>query len=401
MLSRGNPMAPVPSDFFGMHINKVASNQPAAAQTPWCELGQSWHRIWDNYTSWKLINTADGVFDWSRLDDVVAIAGATHGKKLLMNIACAPDWATGSSTGSSQYSPGVPTDAAQTAWVTALVTRYAGKIAAYELWNEPNDSLFWGGTVAQLVHLCSLAYPIIKALDPNAIVLAPCPTSILSVPLFGQLLDAGMASYCDAFAFHAYVAANQPEYAIYTIDNYKGIAKLKGFGSKSFWNTESGWLTYVNQAGTTVNTNTSSDVMTDQQGASYVARLLLVTAAAGLRASFYYTADGQADGSYLMKPTFLDYATRSTKQRAALSWQYVASVLAGGALGKIIGTGRYFQVAGVTAAGRYFTAHWCPDWVTASISAPSGATSATDNVGTSVSISGTIAITMEPTFFFY
>src|SRR5258708_14422074 len=38
-------------------------------------------------------------------------------------------------------------------WVTAVVTRYKGKISYYEIWNEPNNTAMWQGTNAQLVRL--------------------------------------------------------------------------------------------------------------------------------------------------------------------------------------------------------------------------------------------------------
>ena len=54
------------------------------------------------------------------------------------------------------------------AFVTALVHHSAGRIKAYEMWNESNWYLFWGGTAQQLAHLTDLAAPVIRSGAPGA-----------------------------------------------------------------------------------------------------------------------------------------------------------------------------------------------------------------------------------------
>jgi hypothetical protein len=395
---QGKPWARVPADFFGMHINRIASSQPIPPQTPFLDVNQIWHRIWDNYTTWKLINTADGVYNWSRLDDVVNIAKDQRGKKLIYGIGCAPDWAAGSSTGGSQYNPNPPTEAAWIAWVTAVVTRYVGRIDAYELWNEPNDTLFWIGTPAQMARLCQLAYPIIKSIDPNAIVVSPCPAGILSVPVFAKLLDAGMGEYCDVLAFHAYSSSYQPEYARFVAENYRGMADQKGYKDKRLWSTESGFIQYVNEAGVLITGHDPADAMTAQQGASYVARWFLSMAGIVDRA-MYYTADDWGQ----MKPVILDAPGGTSVQPAGLTLSYVAGLIPGGQMGSLKSIYPRYHRDGFTADGRRFRAVWMADWKTQVLSlAGLGVVSATDCRGVPVSIaSGSITISMEPTFLFF
>jgi hypothetical protein len=396
-------MRKVPLDVFGMHINKVASNQPINTQTPWFEVGQAWHRTWDNYCTWKQINTAPGVYDWSRLDDVVAIATA-HGKKLIMCIGCAPDWATGASTGGSQYSPYVPTDAAVIAWTTDWVTRYKGRIHAAELWNEPSVLSFWNGTPAQLAHICALMYAIIKAIDPDMIVVSPSCPGVVSVPWFVSLIKAGMADSCDAIGFHAYTSQYGPEQLVYLVECYLGVLSNAGV-DKPVWNTEFGWLSFINQAGVTVTGNTSADVMTDQQACAYVSRSLLILASYNLAVSIFYTADGQTDSPYLMKITMLDHATRTILQPAAHAFSYLAGLLPGGegALSPMETRAGYYAMRGVSNAGERFTAVWCADWKTTTLSASAmDAILVTDCRGAIVPITAdTINVSMEPTFIFH
>lgn len=406
MLIRGVPMRKVPVDFFGTHLIRGAPNPPIGFQTPWVDLGQKRFRIWDNFCTWKKINTADGVYNWSLLYDIASIAKAQHGMSLIYGMGCAPDWATGASTGGSQYSPAVPTDAAVTKWATDLATYNrdvlgpAGcKIDMFELWNEPTDGLFWGGTIAQLIHICQLMYTAIKAVDPTVIVLSPCYPSILSVPAFSNALSAGMADYCDAIAFHAYAGSNPPEYLDHVVRNYLGVLKTRGV-TKPVYDTEGGFITYTNTAGVSITGNTSADVMSDAQGSAYVSRRCIVMAGFDLEASFYYAPDGQVDGSYQMKPTMLDYATRSIKQPAALAFEYAARTIAGGYMGAFSHDGRKYSSRGETKDGARFTALWCRDRETVSVNpAAFGAVSARDCRGAAVDISnGSLTVTLEPVF---
>ena len=55
-----------------------------------------------------------------------------------------------------------------------FVARYAGKIAAVEIWNEPNAVTFWTPTPdpAAYVELLKAAYPKVKAVDPSVVVVS-------------------------------------------------------------------------------------------------------------------------------------------------------------------------------------------------------------------------------------
>jgi polysaccharide biosynthesis protein PslG len=51
--------------------------------------------------------------------------------------------------------------------------RYAGKVGAYEIWNEPNAAPYYGPQPdpAGYTELLKAAYPAIKAADPDATVI--------------------------------------------------------------------------------------------------------------------------------------------------------------------------------------------------------------------------------------
>ena len=53
----------------------------------------------------------------------------------------------------------------------AIATRYAGRIAAYQIWNEPNLAREWGGhspSAGEYVELLRVCSEAIRAADPQA-----------------------------------------------------------------------------------------------------------------------------------------------------------------------------------------------------------------------------------------
>jgi hypothetical protein len=65
---------------------------------------------------------------------------------------------------------GAPTSTEEYAEFAGLVAeRYAGKVSAYEIWNEPNTYVYWAPKpdAAAYTELSQAAYPAIKAADPG------------------------------------------------------------------------------------------------------------------------------------------------------------------------------------------------------------------------------------------
>lgn len=125
--------------------------------------------------AWRDIEGAGkGQFDWSRTDRIVQQV-EQYGLKLLARIDSQPAWAGGG------YPENGPPDNLQdfADFLTALATRYKGRIHAYQIWNEPNLNVpgrsEWGGrppNPAEYTEMLKVAYRAIKAVDPNAIVIS-------------------------------------------------------------------------------------------------------------------------------------------------------------------------------------------------------------------------------------
>ncbi|MGN9840186.1 hypothetical protein ACTMTI_18880 [Nonomuraea sp. H19] len=162
------PETPVPAELFGVTLNSSTGTMPAF------RVGAV--RLWDSSTKWSEIQPNRDEFDWSTLDRLVDGARRA-GLPVLFVMGGTPD-------GPAPTIPSARTRAAPgprrpTAWpigdafVTALVTRYRGRIEAYELWVLANDRRFYSGSMATLVEMTRRASRIIRSTDPKASLVCP------------------------------------------------------------------------------------------------------------------------------------------------------------------------------------------------------------------------------------
>ena len=152
----------VPRTFFGIHDG----SQQAYGRIPFGSI-----RLWDAQVTWRQVETAPGVYDWSRLDSLVSAAQAHHVQVTLV-LAMTPSFYADAAT-----LP--PSDLSHYAdYVRAVMTRYRdfnGRrgIAAYQVWNEANISTFWTGTPGQLAELTRTVHDVGAEVDPQATIVAP------------------------------------------------------------------------------------------------------------------------------------------------------------------------------------------------------------------------------------
>ncbi len=121
---------------------------------------------------WRDLEATRGMVDYTALD---AIVDSLHSQRSEYpdDVTDAPDWAR-----SSHVENGPPDDFSQfAAFVGALAARYAGRVQAYEIWNEPNLRREWNSTSYPIsaevyADLLRSAYGAIKAADPAAVVVS-------------------------------------------------------------------------------------------------------------------------------------------------------------------------------------------------------------------------------------
>jgi hypothetical protein len=152
-----------------------------------------------------------------------------------------------------------PTSVQQYAEFAGLAAqRYAGKVSAYEIYNEPNSIGFWAPAPDATAYTAVLkaAYTAIKAADPNATVIGGVLISVYDFPPFTvnpvtylqQMYAAGAAGYFDAVSFHPYhytlpFSQGGPWGNLSAINQMALMHQIlvdNGDGAKLIWSTEYG-----------------------------------------------------------------------------------------------------------------------------------------------------------------
>jgi len=238
-----DPNAVQPS-MVGLHIEGAEGG--AWASAPFGAL-----RLWDNGTAWSQIELAKGEFKWDNLDGVVDTAESRGLNDILYVIGTTPDWAAKDpeNLNASDYpQPGAAEAPANISdwseWVTAVATRYQGRISSYQIWNEANLANFFNGTPKQMAELTKVAYDIIKSIDPEAQVVSASPSTRLVKSFdrfFPKYLEelATLGWPVDVMAIHTYPdATGDPTVRAALIVKAQDFLKASGAPTLPLWDTE-------------------------------------------------------------------------------------------------------------------------------------------------------------------
>lgn len=164
------------------------------------DAGFTWVKQW---FAWRDIEgRGKGQYDWSTADRIVSQV-EEFGLKLIVRVDHGPEWA-GAPPGNIDHF---------TTFISAMATRYKGRIHAYQIWNEPNLAREWGNkapNAGEYTQMLKKAYQAIKAVDPSAMVITAgmAPTTELSqraVPdtrFIQSMYEAGAKSYFDMLGAH-------------------------------------------------------------------------------------------------------------------------------------------------------------------------------------------------------
>ena len=225
---------------------------------------------------WADVEAEEGVFDWTRVDRMVE-AAHDRGMGILGTMLYTPDWAGAGLTSH-------PDPVKWGAFVGQAAERYAGRISAYEIWNEPTTTLFWDpADPVGYTDLLKAGYQAIKDADSSAMVIAgsvvagpsrPDGSTMSPVDFLQGMYDAGAQGYFDAISYHPYLFSmpfsggqGQPhfDYPIEQLDAMRALMIEHGDGDLKVWITEYG------QATTTL---ADGSVLTEEQQAAFITDLL-------------------------------------------------------------------------------------------------------------------------------
>jgi hypothetical protein len=271
---------PVTGELFGNH---PVAGTPEFASTV---------RLWDTSTSWNAIERSRGTYSWRALDRAVAAAEAA-GQEVLLVLGGTPEWAAIAPAPGSEFA-GTGSSMPMTdpvlfeEYVRAVVTRYGGRIGAYQIWNEANISEFWRGTPELMADLTARAYAVIKAAQPGATVVAAStgsrwikgftefyPEYLTALGVFGWPID--------AFSVHLYpTSTGTPKDRTYLLGMMKTALRIAGAPAKPIWETE------INYGITSPGTGEPARTIPDADIPAYVSRTYLDSLRFGIARSYWY-----------------------------------------------------------------------------------------------------------------
>jgi polysaccharide biosynthesis protein PslG len=273
---------PVPSTFFG---NTIMDSRDWPS-IPFGTLGKQ------PGVQWPYVEQTRGNFNWTRLDPYVAEANA-HGVSLVYTSSYVPPWAAADQSSCRPYAYQTTVCTSTVAniadwqnFVTALVTRYKGRIQVYELWNEPSCLCTFTGTVAQLVALTQAEHDIIRSIDPAALIIGPTMQGYESAYL-DSYFAAGGTTDIDAVGMHSSPNPNN-DFAEFMMGSVttgiKSVMEKYGLSSKQLWNTENDW-------------GSDAFLTNPDAQAAFVARDLLLNWNVGVTRDYWYAWDNSGVGT--------------------------------------------------------------------------------------------------------
>lgn len=299
-----------PADADSVHVPRAYFGVHDASTLAYGRLPVGSVRLWDAGVAWDDVEITPGVYDFTRLDELVATARAHH-VQVTLTLGQTPAFYAASRT----LPPVDP--AVFDAYVRAVMTRYRGQIHAYQVWNEGNISTFWTGTPAELAQLTSIVDTARDQLDQAATVVAPSFAVAMRYQLrwMGrfqrQVVDGRPVwAFYDANGLSLYPRhGGGPEAAMRLLARARGHLARAGVPSrKPVWASE---VNYGVAGGNIL----ATQIPAAEQAAN-VMRTYILGAARGLERVFWYRYDWGArlGDTLLARP--LDYTQLTRAGRA-------------------------------------------------------------------------------------
>ena len=285
---------PVPKPGYGVQVHLFGGDMGETLL--WAQgLGVGWVK---QQVEWHAIEHGPDDINWALLDKAVDACEAFD-FKLLIGVIHAPDW-----TRTTTVESGPPTDYAQFGrFVGQLAARYKGRVAAYELWNEPNLAREWRGDTldpSRFVALVAEGSKAVRAADPGALVISGAP-AVTGIDDGMEAIDdrvflrgmyaAGVAQWVDGIGVHPYSAANPPDESWQdathvasgyndhpsfffrdTLEDYHAIMLEYGDVQRQLWVTEFGWPSAENMDGMDTTGWEYGREVSERQQAAYIVR---------------------------------------------------------------------------------------------------------------------------------
>ena len=244
----------------------------------------SWPTLLDDFASlyngkwgrilldWQAIEATQGTYDFSGADRLVESYLAQNMRIMAMLGERWPAWSG---------SPGADYDTAWARFVAAAATRYQGKIAVYDLFNEVDvKENTWAqqGLVDADLPLLNAGIAALRTSDPNARIVC-CSTGTYDWMNYQErLANAGILAQVDVASHHPYPTLGEaPEVPDGLLNHLGDMDELSAVSGLPVWFTEENWI--LGPAGASGITNPA---LTEHNQAQYVVRANLLSFARGV-----------------------------------------------------------------------------------------------------------------------
>ncbi len=282
-------VAPLPAFNYGIEAHLPQGIDAEYERLSALNLG--WVKL---FVHWRDVEAIPNQFDYANLDAAIDRFSA-DGVNILLTVTSAPAW-----TRTSQSEDGPPDQVDEyAAFVGALAERYVGRVAAYQVWHEPNIRREWNSaqhpiSADSYLALLRSAYTAIKTADPAARVISAglAPTgfndginAVDDQRYLEALYQGGLATISDAIGVHPAGWANPPDavccisaegvtthyqnprfYFRETLDAYRQIMTQYG-DDAPMWITQFGWGSSADTTTPPNNFNYVGFVSLEQQAA--------------------------------------------------------------------------------------------------------------------------------------
>ena len=248
----------MPRDFIGIVAEDALAALPRDRRRILRRLRATGVRLIRQTFDWSLVERSPGRYELAALDAYVSAAAAAR-MEVLPIIFNPPPFRSSAprrGAGRATYPPKRPASLGR--FAAALARRYGPQgslwrarprlprvpIRAWQVWNEPNLPIYWGGDPdpPAYARLLAAAGRALKAVDPHAeVVSAGLAESRLGMPFepfVRELYEAGAADSFDTFALHPYAA--DTDAAVRAVERTRELLDELD-DAAPIWVTELGW----------------------------------------------------------------------------------------------------------------------------------------------------------------
>lgn len=298
------------TDPDSMHI---PADVVAGAQVGWAREDIHWYRIQPTPDTW----------DWTYTDNAMR-ALVERDVKVLGVIGHPPGWATPATEDEpgaiSFYAPDPDQFAS---FAQAVAVRYSRYITHWEIWNEPDNPLFWKpqpDAKAYATMLIRTASAIKSAVPQAKIVLGGI--NPFDMRFLQEVAEQGAWNSFDILGIHPYVDPGSPEAGNILSATEAVQALSQQYGARPIWVTEVGWRSRFRPG-------MPGKDLSEENQANFLIRSTLLLWRSGVERIFWYNLKDDPDGdSYgllgygngrsdyapgLFKPSYYAFQTMSAQ----------------------------------------------------------------------------------------